>query len=71
MYSAIIQGGQRLEVERATRPVELFELALVAGAAEVSLRPETRCPWGTYVRVPAEEWCVRSASRDLSRRCGA
>ena len=63
MYSAISQGGQRLyklaraglEVERAARPIELFELALLEARDGRSLCLETLCSKGTYVRVLAED----------------
>lgn len=62
MYSALKRGGQPLyklaragvTVERAARPIELFELSLVSlqGAA---LTLETLCSKGTYVRTLAED----------------
>lgn len=63
MCSAISQGGQRLyklaragiEVERAARPVELFELALLESPDSHSLSLETLCSKGTYVRVRAQD----------------
>ncbi len=62
MYSAVKQGGQPLyrlaragrTVERAPRPIELYELVALALEAR-SLEVETRCSKGTYVRVLAEE----------------
>ena len=62
MYSAIKQGGQPLYrlaragriVERAPRAIEIYEIALIALAAD-SLEVEVSCSKGTYVRVLAEE----------------
>lgn len=62
MYSALKQGGQPLyrlaragvEVPRAPRPIELFELELLALApGELALR--TVCSKGTYVRVLGQD----------------
>jgi len=62
MYSALKQGGQPLyklaragvEVERAPRQIELFELTLLAVAAD-RIELETLCSKGTYIRVLAED----------------
>jgi len=63
MYSALKQGGQPLyklaragvEVERAARDIELFELNLLGlDAGRIEL--ETVCSKGTYVRVLAEDF---------------
>jgi tRNA pseudouridine55 synthase len=62
MYSAIKRDGQPLyklaragvEVERAPRAIEIFELTVVGfDAAAVQL--ETSCAKGTYIRVLAED----------------
>jgi tRNA pseudouridine55 synthase len=65
MYSALKRGGEPLyrlaragvEVERAPREIELFELALLA-LDERSLELEVLCSKGTYVRVLAEDVAV-------------
>jgi len=62
MYSALKRGGEPLyklaragvSVERAARPIELFELALL-GVAGNELTLETLCSKGTYVRTLAED----------------
>ena len=62
MYSAIKKDGQPLyklaragkEIERAAREIEIFELRL-AGSEGDSLRLETLCAKGTYIRVLAED----------------
>ncbi len=62
MYSAIKKDGQPLyklaragkEIERAAREIEIFELRL-AGSDGGSLRLETLCAKGTYIRVLAED----------------
>jgi tRNA pseudouridine55 synthase len=62
MYSAIKRDGQPLyklaragvEVERAPREIELFELAVVSLEAE-SIQLEVSCSKGTYVRTLAED----------------
>ncbi len=62
MYSAIKQGGERLyklarqgvEVERATRPIHIFSLDLLACEwPEIEL--DVHCSKGTYVRTLAED----------------
>ena len=62
MYSAIKQGGERLyklarqgvEVERATRPIHIFSLDLLAcELPEIEL--DVHCSKGTYVRTLAED----------------
>lgn len=58
MYSAIKKDGKKLyelarkgiEVERAPRPVTLYELELLDGAGE-EYRLRVRCSKGTYVRT--------------------
>jgi len=62
MYSALKRDGQPLyklaragvEVERAAREIELFDLKLLANAAD-GLEFETLCSKGTYIRVLAED----------------
>ena len=62
MYSAIKRAGQPLyklaraglEVEREPRRIEIFELALVALAAD-ALELEALCSKGTYIRTLAED----------------
>jgi tRNA pseudouridine55 synthase len=62
MYSAIKRDGQPLyklaragvEVERAAREIEIFEL-LVLGFAADRIELETVCSKGTYIRVLAED----------------
>jgi tRNA pseudouridine55 synthase len=62
MYSAIKRDGQPLyklaragvEVERAPRSIELFELTLLEQTAD-ALTLETLCSKGTYIRVLAED----------------
>jgi tRNA pseudouridine55 synthase len=62
MYSALKRDGQPLyklaragvEVERAPRRIELFELTLLEQEAG-ALTLETRCSKGTYIRVLAED----------------
>jgi tRNA pseudouridine55 synthase len=62
MYSALKRAGQPLyklaragvEVERAPREIELFDLKLL-GSANDSLEFETLCSKGTYIRVLAED----------------
>ena len=62
MYSALKRDGQPLyklaragvEVERAARDIEIFELTLVAFNVE-RVELETICSKGTYVRVLAED----------------
>jgi tRNA pseudouridine55 synthase len=62
MYSALKRDGQPLYrlaragvvIERAPRPIELSELALVALETE-ALEIEVLCSKGTYVRVLAED----------------
>ncbi len=62
MYSALKRDGQPLyklaragvEVERAARDIELFELVLLSFAAD-RIELETVCSKGTYVRVLAED----------------
>lgn len=62
MYSAIKREGQPLyklaraglSVERAPRPIELFELSLMAWQPQ-QLTLETLCSKGTYVRTLAED----------------
>jgi tRNA pseudouridine55 synthase len=62
MYSALKQGGAPLyrlaraglTVERAARPIELYELSLL-GLEPRSLELEASCSKGTYIRVLAEE----------------
>jgi tRNA pseudouridine55 synthase len=62
MYSALKRDGQPLyklaragvEVERAPREIELFDLKLQAFAPD-SLEFETLCSKGTYIRVLAED----------------
>ena len=62
MYSALKRDGQPLyklaragvEVERAAREIELFDLALLGVAAD-HIELETLCSKGTYVRVLAED----------------
>ncbi|MGH8210149.1 MAG: tRNA pseudouridine(55) synthase TruB, partial [Steroidobacteraceae bacterium] len=62
MYSALKRDGQPLyklaragvEVERAARDIELFELALLGFEAD-RLELQTVCSKGTYVRVLAED----------------
>ena len=62
MYSALKRAGQPLyklaragvEVERAAREIELFDLKLL-GSANDSLEFETLCSKGTYIRVLAED----------------
>ena len=62
MYSAIKRDGQPLyklaragvEVERAPRDIEIFELTVVAFDAG-SVQLETSCSKGTYIRTLAED----------------
>ena len=62
MYSAIKRDGQPLyklaragiEVERAPRDIEIFEFA-VLGFDSASVRLETSCAKGTYIRTLAED----------------
>jgi len=62
MYSAIKRDGQPLyklaragvEVERAPREIEIFELTVVAFDAG-SVQLETSCSKGTYIRTLAED----------------
>jgi tRNA pseudouridine55 synthase len=62
MYSALKQGGQPLyrlaraglEVERASRPIDVSSLALIS-IAEAALTLEVICSKGTYVRTLAED----------------
>lgn len=62
MYSALKRDGQPLyklaragvEVERAAREIELFDLVLLGFGAD-HLELETVCSKGTYVRVLAED----------------
>lgn len=62
MYSAIKKEGQPLyklaragiEVERAAREIEIFELRLM-GIEGAELQLETRCSKGTYIRTLAED----------------
>ena len=62
MYSALKRDGQPLyklaragvEVERAAREIELFDLRSVSAGAD-SLEFETLCSKGTYIRVLAED----------------
>jgi tRNA pseudouridine55 synthase len=62
MYSAVKQAGQPLyrlarqglEVERAARQVEIFELELLSAPPEPLLL-RVRCSKGTYVRTLAEQ----------------
>ena len=62
MYSAIRVGGQRLyklaregeEVEREARPVEIYELEIVAWQSP-DLTLDVRCSSGTYVRSLAHD----------------
>jgi tRNA pseudouridine55 synthase len=62
MYSAIKRDGQPLyklaragvEVERAPRDIEIFELTL-CGLDAGSIRLETSCSKGTYIRTLAED----------------
>jgi tRNA pseudouridine55 synthase len=62
MYSALKRDGQPLyklaragvEVEREAREIELFDLRLLASAAD-TLEFETLCSKGTYIRVLAED----------------
>jgi tRNA pseudouridine55 synthase len=62
MYSALKRDGQPLyklaragvEVERAAREIELWDLQLLASTVD-SLEFETRCSKGTYIRVLAED----------------
>jgi tRNA pseudouridine55 synthase len=69
MYSALKRAGQPLyklaragvEVERAPREIELFDLQLLTSALDTpedpwaSLEFETLCSKGTYIRVLAED----------------
>ncbi len=63
MYSALKRDGQPLyklaragvEVERAARDIEIFELALLGFEGE-RVELETVCSKGTYVRVLAEDF---------------
>lgn len=62
MYSALKRDGQPLyklaragvEVERAAREIELFDLTVLGHAAD-HIELETVCSKGTYVRVLAED----------------
>jgi tRNA pseudouridine55 synthase len=62
MYSALKRDGQPLyklaragvEVERAAREIELFDLQLLTSAID-GLEFETLCSKGTYIRVLAED----------------
>ena len=62
MYSALKRDGQPLyklaragvQVERAPRDIELFQLTLLAATA-TQIELETVCSKGTYVRVLAED----------------
>jgi tRNA pseudouridine55 synthase len=62
MYSALKRDGQPLyklaragvEVERAARDIELFDLVMLGVAAD-HIELETLCSKGTYVRVLAED----------------
>jgi tRNA pseudouridine55 synthase len=62
MYSAIKRDGQPLyklaragvEVERAAREIEIFELVVLGFAAD-RIELETVCSKGTYIRVLAED----------------
>jgi tRNA pseudouridine55 synthase len=62
MYSALKRGGRPLYelaragvvVERAARPIEIFDLRLLAQQGE-SIDLETLCSKGTYVRTLAED----------------
>jgi tRNA pseudouridine55 synthase len=62
MYSAIKRDGQPLyklaragvEVERAAREIEIFELAVLGFAAD-RIELETVCSKGTYIRVLSED----------------
>ncbi|HET7755883.1 MAG TPA: tRNA pseudouridine(55) synthase TruB [Steroidobacteraceae bacterium] len=66
MYSALKRGGEPLyrlaragvEVERAPRTIELYELALLA-LADRRLEFEAYCSKGTYIRVLAEDIAAR------------
>jgi tRNA pseudouridine55 synthase len=63
MYSALKQAGEPLyrlaragrTVERPSRRIELFSLALAGAPGAASLELETLCSKGTYVRVLAED----------------
>jgi tRNA pseudouridine55 synthase len=62
MYSALKRDGQPLyklaragvEVERAAREIELFDLAVLGHAAD-QIELQTVCSKGTYIRVLAED----------------
>jgi tRNA pseudouridine55 synthase len=63
MYSALKRGGEPLyklaragvEVERAARDIQIFELSVLGFAAD-RVELETLCSKGTYVRVLAEDF---------------
>jgi tRNA pseudouridine55 synthase len=62
MYSALKRDGQPLyklaragvEVERAARQIELFDLS-VLGCSATAIELQTTCSKGTYIRVLAED----------------
>ena len=89
MYSAIKVNGQKLyalarkgkEVERAPRPVTIYELTLISDHSQFSiLNPQLRihCSKGTYVRTLCHDigaalgcgGCMAALRRTRAGRCG-